>query len=136
MAPPTPGALKTMAFLADGRTIRTVEAGEVIFQSGQEGHSMFGIVEGSVRLEWGGGRSAETLGPGSTFGVGALVDTQHHRYARATALEKTRLLEMNREEFLFALQELPMFGLEMLHDLEERLGHLQRSGGFSAPPPA
>ena len=28
---------------------------------------------------------------------------------------------MNREEFLFALQELPMFSLEMLHDLEQRL---------------
>jgi hypothetical protein len=31
------------------------------------------------------------------------------------------ILEMNREEFLFAMQELPMFGVEMLHDLETRL---------------
>jgi hypothetical protein len=30
---------------------------------------------------------------------------------------------MNHKEFLFAMQELPMFGLEMLYDLEQ---HLQR----------
>ena len=35
---------------------------------------------------------------------------------------------MNREEFLFAMQELPMFGLEMLHDLELRLQRLKQGG--------
>jgi CRP-like cAMP-binding protein len=115
-----------MAILANGRKLRTVQEGEVIFQAGDAGDSMFGVVDGCVRLEWAEGRSFETLGPGSTFGVGALVDTDHHRYGTARALERTQLLEMNRQEFLFALQELPMFGLEMLHDLEERLGHLKR----------
>jgi hypothetical protein len=32
---------------------------------------------------------------------------------------------MNRQEFMFAMQELPMFGLEMLHDLEQRLQSLK-----------
>ena len=35
---------------------------------------------------------------------------------------------MNREEFLFAMQELPMFGLEMLHDLEQHLQRLKEEG--------
>jgi hypothetical protein len=34
---------------------------------------------------------------------------------------------MDRQEFLFAMQELPMFGLEVLHDLEMRLQTLKQS---------
>ena len=47
------------------------------------------------------------------------------RFGTATALSDADLLEMNREEFLFAMQELPVFGLEMLHDLEQRLEQLK-----------
>jgi CRP/FNR family transcriptional regulator, cyclic AMP receptor protein len=36
---------------------------------------------------------------------------------------------MNRDELLFAMQELPMFGLEMLHDLEQRLQALKENMG-------
>ena len=49
------------------------------------------------------------------------MDPEHRRFGTAVALCDTELLEMNRAEFLFALQELPMFSLEMLHDLEQRL---------------
>lgn len=41
------------------------------------------------------------------------------------ALSDSELLEINREQFLFAIQELPMFGLEMLHSLEQRLQKLK-----------
>ena len=71
-------------------------------------------------------KDVESLGPGSCFGVGALVDPDHRRFGTATALGDAELLEMNREEFLFAMQELPMFGLEMLHDLEQRLEQLKQ----------
>ena len=63
----------------------------------------------------------EVIGPGSSFDFGALVDSEHRRLGTAVALCDSELLEMNRAEFLFALQELPMFSLEMLHDLEQRL---------------
>jgi CRP-like cAMP-binding protein len=43
----------------------------------------------------------------------------------ATAICDAELLEMNRQEFLFAMQELPVFGLEMQHDLEQRLEQLK-----------
>ena len=67
----------------------------------------------------------ETLGPGSCFAATALVEPDHRRYGTATALSDVELLEMKREEFLFAMQELPMFTHEMLHDLEERLHQLK-----------
>jgi CRP-like cAMP-binding protein len=53
------------------------------------------------------------------------VDPEHRRFGTAAAMADTELLEMNRQEFMFAMQELPMFGLEMLHDLEQRLQSLK-----------
>ncbi len=44
-----------------------------------------------------------------------------------TALNDAELLEMDRPERLFGAQELPMFSLEMLHDLEACLQQLKRS---------
>ncbi|MEA5417000.1 Crp/Fnr family transcriptional regulator [Synechococcus sp. BA-132 BA5] len=125
MTSPSPGALTTMRLLAQDGNLRTFAAGDVIFRVGDAGDSVFGIVDGEVRLDWAEGRTSEILGHGSCFGVGAMVGSQHQRFGTATALRDAQLLEMNREEFLFALQELPMFALEMLHGLEQRLGHLR-----------
>jgi CRP/FNR family cyclic AMP-dependent transcriptional regulator len=124
----SPGALDTMRILAKSRPLRSLKAGEVIFRSGEKGDCLYGVVEGSVKLSWDSDGSFETIPEGSSFGVGALVDPEHRRYGTATALTDTQLLVMNREEFLFALQELPMFGLEMLHSLDERLRGLKDRG--------
>jgi len=136
MTSPSSGALTTMRLLAQDRDLRRFAAGEVIFRSGDEGASVFGILDGEVQIDWGEGRGSEILGPGSSFGVGALVGTGHRRFGTATARSDTQLLQMNREEFLFALQELPVFALEMLHGLEQRMGHLKPPGAdLSGLPP-
>jgi CRP/FNR family cyclic AMP-dependent transcriptional regulator len=121
MTSDSPIELSTFRSLAHGRDLRPMHRGEVIFSAGDQGDCLYGVVEGSVRLEWDEGRQSETVGPGSSFGVGALVDNANHRrFGTATALSDGALLEMNREQFLLALQELPMFALEVLHDLDER----------------
>lgn len=117
--------LNTIAALAQHRAPRKLVVGDVIYQDGEQGDRMFGIVSGTIQLSW-GGEGVETLGPGSCFGVGALVDPDHRRFGSATAISDAELLEMNRQEFLFAMQELPVFGLEMLHDLEQRLEQLKQ----------
>jgi CRP-like cAMP-binding protein len=81
-----------------------------------------------VQLSWDDDR-VETIGPGSCFGVEALVDPEHHRYGTAVALCDSELLETNRDEFLFAMLELPMFGLEMLHDIEQLVQTLEEHMG-------
>ena len=45
----------------------------------------------------------------------------HQRLGTATAAEDSRLIEMNREKFLFAMQEAPMFAVELLASVDERL---------------
>lgn len=117
--------LQTFRNLAQGRALRQMQTGDVIFQPGETGDCLYCVVEGRVRIEWADGRLSETIEPGCSFGVGALVDPQHRRFGTATALTDGQLLEMNREEFLLAIQELPMFALEMLNDLDGRLRDLK-----------
>ena len=124
MTSPSSLELKTIAALAQQRPSRFVKAGEIIFRDGDPGDSLFGVISGAIELS-SGGQPLEMIGPGSCFGAAALVEKQHCRFGNAKALSDTQLLEMNREEFLFAMQELPMFGLEMLHDLEARLQQLK-----------
>lgn len=112
--------LKTMAALARRRPKRFIKAGEVVFRDGDPGDCLYGVLSGEIELS-SAGVPIETIGPGSCFGATALLEPHHRRYGEATAVSDAELLEMNREEFLFAMQELPMFGLEMLHHLEERL---------------
>jgi CRP-like cAMP-binding protein len=112
--------LNTIRALAGKRELSCVKQGEIIFRKGELGDKLYGVVSGEVQLNW-GDDGVEIIGPGSSFGVGALVEPEHRRFGTAVALCDSELLEMNRDEFLFALQELPMFSLEMLHDLEQRL---------------
>jgi CRP/FNR family cyclic AMP-dependent transcriptional regulator len=112
--------MSTIRALAGKRDLSSVKQGDIIFRQGELGGKLYSVVSGVVQLNW-GDDGEEIIGPGSSFGIGALVDPEHRRFGNAVALCDSELLEMNRDVFLFALQELPMFSLEMLHDLEQRL---------------
>lgn len=121
--------LRSMQLLAHHGTTRLVEPGEVIFTAGDQGDCLYGVLEGSVQLSWGDGGGAELLGAGRCFGEGALVQPAHTRHGTARAMEACRLLVMDRETFLFALEGLPMFALELLASLEGRLQNLRQVEG-------
>lgn len=121
-----PLELSTMRSMASGRPTVQCQPGEVIFSDGEPGDCLYGVLSGQVKISWGDeDNESEVIEPGSSFGVGALVDPNHRRFGTATALDACELIRMNREEFLLAVQELPMFGLEMIHDLDERLRTLK-----------
>ena len=93
----------------------TLKAGDVLFRSGETGQSMYGILEGAIRLSWvaeDGKEGHEDIQSGHVFGAGALVMENHQRLGTARAAMDCRLIEMNREKFLFAMQEAPMFAIE------------------------
>jgi CRP/FNR family cyclic AMP-dependent transcriptional regulator len=125
--------LRSMKALEHHLEVQRYEPGEVIFASGDSGDRMFGILEGQVSLSWGDGQRAEVLGPDRCFGEGALLQSSHRRHGTAMALEACRLLVLNRETFLFALEALPMFAVELMASLEARLRDLHRT---SSQPPA
>lgn len=114
-----------MRALASKGEVTDVEAGGVIFRSGESGDCMFGLLEGTVELTWNGDRGHEVIEAGEVFGAGALVTQDHRRYGMARAVTPCRLLVMNREKFLFAVQEAPMFALELLGSIDQRLRDLK-----------
>ncbi|MEB3320357.1 MAG: Crp/Fnr family transcriptional regulator [Cyanobium sp.] len=118
-------ALDTMRALASTGEVISVEPGALIFRSGEPGDCMFGLLEGQVELSWNGDEGHEQINAGDVFGAGALVTSEHRRYGNARAITPCRLLVMNREKFLFAVQESPMFAIELLGSIDQRLRQLK-----------
>jgi len=74
-----------------------VNDGDIIFSKGDESHSMFIIVDGSVKVH-DGDFTFTKLGAGKIFGEFSLVDAAV-RSATVTALERTELLELDDKTF-------------------------------------
>ncbi|MCT0199527.1 Crp/Fnr family transcriptional regulator [Synechococcus sp. CS-1325] len=118
-------ALDTMRALANEGEVRHFEAGEFVFGAGDSGDCMFGVLEGTIELSWNNHAGSEEIQAGDVFGAGALVTADHRRFGEAKALTASRILVMNREKFLFAVQESPMFAVELLGSIDERLRKLK-----------
>jgi CRP-like cAMP-binding protein len=118
-------ALDTMRALASKGEVMQVAAGDLVFRSGETGDCMFGLLEGSVELSWNEQSGHEVIKAGDVFGAGALVTPEHRRYGNARAIENSKVLVMNREKFLFAVQESPMFAIELLASIDQRLRQLK-----------
>ncbi|MDZ8187109.1 MAG: cyclic nucleotide-binding domain-containing protein [Nostoc sp. ChiSLP02] len=103
---------------------KTYSAGEVIFEEGQSGEIMYGILEGEVDILV-NNKVVETIAPGEVFGVGILVGVENRTY---TAVAKTdcKLGFLDEKSFLFAVQETPMFAIKVMKSYSERLNKLQR----------
>jgi len=114
-----------MLALASKGEVISAASGDLIFRAGEAGDCMFGLLEGSVELTWNGENGHEMIQAGDVFGAGALVTHDHRRYGSARAITPCRLLVMNREKFLFAVQESPMFAIELLGSIDERLRDLK-----------
>ncbi len=99
-------------------------AGQVIFEEGQSGDEMYGIIEGEVDILV-NGKVVETIETGEIFGIGVLVGVKNRTYT-AIAKVDSKLASVDEKRFLFAVQETPMFALQVMKSYSERLSHLQR----------
>ena len=105
------------------------KAGEIIFDVGQPGDVMYAVREGEVEIVH-KGQVLEVCGPGDFFGEMALVDGSD-RAARAVARTDVTLAPVNRQRFLFLVQETPTFALQAMHRLAERVRGFNRAIGES-----
>lgn len=105
--------------------VRELEAGTVVFREGDKGHEMFGVVSGAVALTK-NGTPVATIGPDGTFGELALID-HSPRSLTATATEPTTIAVINERTFLYLVHETPVFALQVMRSLADRLRSLDPS---------
>jgi CRP-like cAMP-binding protein len=85
---------------------------------------MYGIISGEVEMYL-KGKMVETIKAGDIFGQGALVHEDHQRASTAIAKTECQLAFLNREHFLFAVQQTPMFALEVMRSYSDRFRRLK-----------
>jgi CRP/FNR family cyclic AMP-dependent transcriptional regulator len=97
----------------------TLEAGEVLFQEGDTGDSMFAVAEGEVELAH-SGHVVDKIGPGGILGEMALIDAAP-RSATATATQTSRIVRVDQQHFTYLVHEHPTFALQVMTVMAERL---------------
>jgi len=97
--------------------------GDVIFCQGDEGSSLFIVEDGAVEISYGEGKSKfslATLFPGKYFGELSLFDGAP-RSATATAVKRSRLIRLDRDELVEFVNSSPAAALRIIGEMSERL---------------
>ena len=116
----------TLDMFKDAKDLETFESGEMIFEQGDPGDSMFVVVEGEVEIIL-RGEVLNTLMPGDIFGEMALIDNRP-RSAAAKAVAPTKLAPVNRFSFTYYVQNSPFFALDVMEIMAERLREQMEKG--------
>jgi CRP/FNR family transcriptional regulator, cyclic AMP receptor protein len=117
--------IETMISFAPQGSQQVFQAGETIFHKDESGKLMYGVISGEVEMSL-DGKVIEIITPGDVFGEGALINPEHKRYSTAIAKTDCQLISFDRQHFLFAVQETPLFALEVLKSYSERFRHLKQ----------
>lgn len=110
--------MKVVGLFNNAQSLMSLAAGDVVFQEGDPGVEMYGIVEGAIQLRI-GDRVIGTLGVDDVFGEMALIDSSP-RSATAVATTDTQLAVIDEHRFLFLVQETPMFALSVMSAMADR----------------
>lgn len=111
--------MKVSGLFYNAKSFKDVPAGAVIFEEGTSGTEMFGVVEGDLEVRLPNG-VVRRLGPDDTFGEIAVVDGSP-RSGTVVAVTDAKLAVIDRNTFLFLVQETPMFALQVMSSMAERL---------------
>lgn len=116
--------VKTIEIFQTSPKPQSFTPGEIIFAEGDAGEVMYGILEGEVEIVV-NHKVVETIAAGDVFGEGALVHSDRQRASTAIAKTPCKLAIMDRQHFLFAVQQTPMFALEVMRSYSDRLRSLK-----------
>jgi CRP/FNR family transcriptional regulator, cyclic AMP receptor protein len=120
-------AIDTIRLFQKQSESESMTAGQVIYREGQPAEVMYGILGGEVELLV-EDKVVETLKAGDVFGIRALIYENALRDATAIAKTEGQLVSLDRKRFYFAVQETPMFALNVIRNYSERLRYLKPMG--------
>ena len=95
------------------------KAGQVVFQEGDPGDTMYVVIEREVELSIRGNPICP-FGRGEVIGEMALI-TDKPRVGTVTACKDSKLAPINKKRFLLFVQQSPQFSLHMLETMAERI---------------
>ncbi|PZD71145.1 hypothetical protein C1752_07873 [Acaryochloris thomasi RCC1774] len=116
--------VETIEILQKQPDSQAFTAGDTIFSEGETGKVMYGILEGKVEILV-DGNVLETIDSGDIFGAGALVHVDHKRQSTAIAKTDCKLASLDQRHFLFAIENTPMFAVEVMRSYSNRLYHFK-----------
>jgi len=96
----------------------TCEPGQILAVRGDPGSGMFVVLDGTVSVEWRGGRVE--LGPGQFVGELTLLAPGGTRTARLRAATSVRCLAIARDDALHVVETEPSVTLAMLKEVARR----------------
>ena len=105
---------------------QSLSAGAVLFREGDEGDTMFAVVEGEIELSH-HGTFVELVSSGGILGEMALIDAAS-RSATATAVTPARVVPVDHKQFTFLVHEHPTFALKVMTIMAERLRRANDAG--------
>ena len=92
--------------------VQEIDKGEVVLREGEPGDSLFAILEGKFVVTR-AGQAITWLATGAHFGEMTLFNNRP-RSATIEALERSRVLVMDRSRFVELLQKEPLLGVKLL----------------------
>lgn len=111
---------RNFAHLFDHSTdLERHNAGALIYNEGDPGHTMYVIKEGLVEIRFHGNPVA-TLEPGDIFGEMALIEG-HIRIASAASITDTVLIPIDQRRFHFMVTQTPRFATDVMSVMAERI---------------
>jgi CRP-like cAMP-binding protein len=112
-----PMHLKQIASIAQ---VRNLDEGDIVFRQGDVAQHVYLVVSGKVTLEicaaGTGCTQILTLGPGELLGWSSVLEQLSYT-ARARALSKTGLVEINVTQLLAMCDHDPQFGYELMRQV-------------------
>ena len=110
-------------------TILRMNTGHTVFEEGEDGHEMYIVHEGSVRVSIEHNHMSETInviGSGQVFGEAVFMDGAT-RSASVITLEPTTLIVFSKEDFNALARLYPRIGYAIMRNVARELAYKLRS---------
>lgn len=115
--------------LSEQATELKLEPGEVLFEQGDVGDTLYAIISGAVEFsvlaQDGRKLTLDMMRPGALFGEISLFDPGE-RTATATAVEPTRLCRVRHSDVLAQIRHQPDLAVDMIHLAGQRMRWMGR----------
>jgi CRP/FNR family cyclic AMP-dependent transcriptional regulator len=106
----------------NAKETRDLAVGDVVFQAGDLGAEMFGVISGTIELRK-DGVALTQIGAEGTFGELAIIE-HAPRSLTAVAVEPSKVAVIDERTFLYLVHETPTFAIQVMRSLAARIRQL------------